>query len=115
MRGWGIKPGDGVEKEKASSNAANQSYLTLPDVVEVSMPRSCGGALLGYAPNQSKRCCRAWWWSRRRRVAVSVSRTTKDNCSKRGPGELHTNFVLGQVRNEHCFYAESGTFRFLKF
>src|SRR6218665_126055 len=50
MRGWGLKPGEGVEKEKASSNAANQSYQTLPDVVEVSTPRSCRGALLGYAP-----------------------------------------------------------------
>src|SRR6218665_126057 len=46
---------------------------------------------------------------------VLVSRTTKDNCSKFGPGELHTNFVLGQVRNEHCFHVENGTFRFLRF
>src|SRR6218665_1442325 len=46
---------------------------------------------------------------------VLVTRTTKDSCSKFGPGELHTNFVLGQVRNEHCFHAESGTFRFLRF
>src|SRR6218665_804194 len=50
IRRWGLKPGEGVEKEKASSNAANQSYLTLPDVVEVSTPRSCRGTLLGYAP-----------------------------------------------------------------
>src|SRR6218665_617186 len=45
---------------------------------------------------------------------VLVSRTTKDSCSKFGPGELHTNFVLGQVRNEHCFHAENGTFRFFE-
>ena len=70
-----------MEKEKASSNAANRSYQMLPDAAKVSTTEELSRGVVGIRPPTSRRVAVVLGGGYNvRESRFLVSRTTKDNC-----------------------------------